>query len=608
MSQGQRSHLLWHIRRLAGTPRGRLPTDRQLLEQFVSRQTEAAFAELLRRHGPMVLGLCRRLLRHEQDAEDAFQAAFLVLAQKADSIRRADAVASWLCRVAYHVAAAARARAARQQAVERRAAAAARAGPEPSGRERRLMLDEELNCLPRKYHAPVVLCYLEGKTHDEAARELRWPVGTVKGRLARARDMLRRRLARRGLTFPAMPAGALLLEQTAGVAVPAALADSAVKAVALCVTGAAAAGVISAGVAALMKGGTRALFLTKLKTAVALLLAVGFLGTGLGFVARQVLAAGPAAARGTAEAAALPEPAGKSAGGGREPATLTGHAGAVLAVAYSPRAQLLATASADKTVRLWNARARKEVAVLRGHTAEVLAVAFSPDGPTVASASADKTVRLWDPATRKERASLPHPDTVNSVAFAPDGKLLATGGKDNSLRFWDAASGQAARRLQAHQEPITAVAFSPDGKALVEGSADRTVTVWGLDGGERLSQTEAHGDAVTALAVSPDGKTVASASADKTAKLRRLATGQELVTLAGHTGAVLAVAFDPAGKRVATAGADQTVRIWDAATGKELAALKGHAGEVTALAFGPDGTTVFTGGADKTVKVWDVSR
>jgi RNA polymerase sigma factor (sigma-70 family) len=593
---------------LAGTPRDRVLTDGQLLEQLVGRQREAAFAELLLRHGPMVLGVCRRLLRHEQDAEDAFQATFLVLSQKADSIRRADAVASWLCRVAYHVAAAARARAARRRAVERQAAAAARARPEPPGRECRLMLDEELNGLPRKYHAPVVLCYLEGKTHDEAARELRWPVGTVKGRLARARDMLRRRLIRRGLTFPAVPAGALLLEKTAGAAVPAALADSTVKAVALCVAGTAAAGVISAEVIALMKGGTQAMFLTRLKTAVALLLAAGFLGTGLGFVAHQVLAAGPAAALGPAEPAAPPGPAGKNADGGREPATLTGHAGAVLAVAYSPQAKLLATASADKTVRLWDAHTWKVVAVLRGHTAEVLAVAFSPDGRAVASASADKTVRLWDPARRNERASLPHPDTVNSVAFSPDGKLLVTGGKDNSLRFWDAASGQAARRLQAHQEPITAVAFSPDGKAVIEGSADRTVTVWGVDGGERLSQTEAHGDALTSLAVSPDGKTVASASADKTAKLLALATGKELVTLTGHTGVVLAVAFDPAGKRLATAGADQTVRIWHAATGKELAVLKGHVGEVTALAFGPDGTTLFTGGTDKTVKVWDVSR
>jgi RNA polymerase sigma factor (sigma-70 family) len=607
MAQGKRSHLLQYIRRLAATPPDDLLTDRQLLQGFIDRQEEAAFAELLCRHGPMVLGVCRRLLCHEQDAEDAFQACFLVLAQKAASIRGPDALANWLRRVAYHIATAARARAARRRVVERRAAVMQPAGSQPAGSERRWMLDEELNCLPRKYQAPLVLCYLEGKTHDEAARELRWPVGTVKGRLARARDMLRRRLIRRGLTLTTALTGALVPDKTAEAVVPAALVQSTLKAAALCVAGAAAAGVLPAQVVAFIKGGTKAMVLTKVPIGASLLLAVGLLATGAGIVTRQVLAASAGATPATAQAADSPAPVGKEAPDGRELATLTGHAGSVLAMAYSPRAGLFATASADKTVRLWDAATRKQVAVLQGHTAEVVAVAISADGRVVASAGADKTVKLWDLATRKERASLPHPDVATSVAFTPDGNLLATGGKDNALRFWDVASGQIDRRLQVHQEPITAVAFSPDGKTLVEGSADRTVTVWVLERGERLSQTEAHAGAVTSLAVSPDGKTIASASADKTVKLLELATGKELATLTGHAGAVLVVAFDPAGKRLATAGADKTVRIWDEATGKELARLEGHSGEVTALAFGPHGQIVFTGSADKTVKVWDVS-
>jgi RNA polymerase sigma factor (sigma-70 family) len=616
VAQGQLSHLLRYIRRLAGAPVGGPLTDGQLLELFVSRREEAAYTALLRRHGPMVLGVCRRVLGHEQDAEDAFQATFLVLARKAGSIRGADSVASWLCRIAYRMAVAAQARAARQRVLERVAACTGRAESvsDPAVRELRLMLDEELNHLPRKYHAPLVLCYLEGKTHDEAARALRWPVGTLKGRLARGREMLRRRLTRRGLSFWSGLIAALFLEKTAGAAVPAALFDSTAAAAVLCMAGAADAGIVSATVVALVEGGTKAMFLTQLKLVAAVVLAVGLLGTGVGLATHRMLAAcqtprGPTGeTRATAEAVGLPDPAGKAADDERVQATLTGHTGAVLALAYSPKGKLLATGSADKTVRLWDVRTRKEVVALRGHAGEVLAVAFAPDGRLVVSASADKTVKLWDPATGKERASLQHPDAATCVAFSPDGKQLATGGKDNSLRFWDVASGTADRRLQTHQDPITALVFSPDGKAVVEGSADKTVTLTGLDPGAPISRIEAHADEVTALALRSDGKVVASASADKTVKLWELPTGKELATLAGHTGAVRAVAFDPTGKRLATAGDDKTVRLWDAATGKELVALKGHAGEVTSVAFDPDGKTVFTASADKTVKVWDVSK
>jgi RNA polymerase sigma-70 factor (ECF subfamily) len=207
-------------------------TDRQLLERFVTRRDGAAFAALVQRHGPRVLGVCRRVLRHEQDAEDVFQATFLVLARKAAVIPWQESVSRWLSAVAYRLALHARGGAARRRRRERPVGAvrpgtpSADEGPEPPAgpggewdslaekyhpcaeplaevarRELRRVLDDELHRLPEKYRAPVVLCYLEGKTNEEAARELGWPTGSMSRRLARARALLQERLTRRGLAL-----------------------------------------------------------------------------------------------------------------------------------------------------------------------------------------------------------------------------------------------------------------------------------------------------------------------------------------------------------------------------------------------------------------------
>jgi RNA polymerase sigma factor (sigma-70 family) len=185
--------VLQYIRALAD-PEGGGESDQELLRRFVARRDEGAFAALLGRHGPLVLGVCRQVLGGEQDAEDAFQAAFLVLARKADSVRRRGALPAWLYRVAVNIARTARSGAARRRALERQAArlssAASTGASQPLDWQ---PLHEEVGRLPAKYRSPVVLCYLAGRTHEEAARELGWPVGTVKGRLARARTLLRAR-------------------------------------------------------------------------------------------------------------------------------------------------------------------------------------------------------------------------------------------------------------------------------------------------------------------------------------------------------------------------------------------------------------------------------
>lgn len=184
------------------------PGDEPLLDRFLNgddRAAEGAFRAIVARHGPMVLGVCRHVLNQHQDAEDAFQATFLVLARKAASIRDRRVLSRWLYEVAYRIAMRARTNGVRRRAHERQGGEmAATATHDNHGwDELRPVLHDEVNRLPEKYRVPVILCYLEGKSNEEAAQLLQWPVGTVKGRLSRARDLLRSRLTRRGLALSA---------------------------------------------------------------------------------------------------------------------------------------------------------------------------------------------------------------------------------------------------------------------------------------------------------------------------------------------------------------------------------------------------------------------
>ena len=256
--------------------------DRVLLERFAERRdaddpaAEAAFAALVERHGPMVLRVCRAVLGDRHEAEDAFQATFLVLASRARSIRRGDSVGSWLHGVALRVANRARWRAARRRHHERRhAEMTAATEPDETGDDRPpddvdRVLHEEIGRLPEKYRRPVVLCYLEGLTHDQAADQLGWPVGTVRRRLAGARDRLRGRLTRRGATPSFLPAGLLgsgLARESswATMTVPAGLADATVRgALRVGLGKAALVGIVSAEAIALMKGVLQTMTTTKL--------------------------------------------------------------------------------------------------------------------------------------------------------------------------------------------------------------------------------------------------------------------------------------------------------------------------------------------------------
>jgi RNA polymerase sigma factor (sigma-70 family) len=267
MATGQLGQVLRHLKGVLDDA-----TDGQLLERFLAVRDEQAFEALVRRHGPMVLGVCRRVLGNAHDAEDSFQATFLVLARRAASVRRRGALGSWLYGVARHMALHARRAAARRRAKE----ANAMPRPETQTDDLREVLDEELGRLPDKYRALLVLCDLEGRTRQEAARQLGLPQGTVASRLARGRTLLARRLSRHG---PVLSGGALAVTLSEATAtVPAPLVNATVKAAVLVAAGQAAA--VTTPAVALMKEVQKVMLLTKLKLAVAAVMVAALVGTG----------------------------------------------------------------------------------------------------------------------------------------------------------------------------------------------------------------------------------------------------------------------------------------------------------------------------------------
>jgi RNA polymerase sigma factor (sigma-70 family) len=318
MATAQLGTLMRHIKGLAAGCAGPHRTDRQLLDDFASRRDESAFAGLVGRHGPMVLGACRRLLRHEQDAEDAFQATFLTLARHPGSVRRREALASWLYGVAYRTAMKAKRSAARRRNHEARLRdRRPPAAPSPTWDDVQAVLDEEIQRLPESFRSAFVFCVLDGKTVPAAAAELGVKEGTLSWRLARARQRLRQRLARRGIQLSAVLAALALAREAGRAAVPAALAGATVR-FGLSAAAGGPAAAIPSHVAALAAGVTRAMCLSKAKTATALLVVLGLVVAGASALTRRALATPPEAAKPQAgarpSAAVKPGPAGEKDG------------------------------------------------------------------------------------------------------------------------------------------------------------------------------------------------------------------------------------------------------------------------------------------------------
>jgi WD40 repeat protein/DNA-binding MarR family transcriptional regulator len=327
---------------------------------------------------------------------------------------------------------------------------------------------------------------------------------------------------------------------------------------------------------------------------------------------------------------------------------LRGHTGWVRALAFSPMPQhtpeqeepgwLLASASGDHTIKLWDAALGRCDKTLHGYTNRVLSVAFNPDEQRLVSSHDDGNIRVWDLTTGECCQTLRHTGSVSCVAIAADGNMLASSGSNQKIRLWsldkvphkippgvaksshqdlEDTSSRHYQTLQGHNSRIWSVAFDPAGTLLASGSEDRLLKIWDTHTGRCLETFEGHTAWICGVAFSPiasdpshpgsSGTILASASYDGTIKLWDLATRQCIRSLEGHHNWVWAVAFSPDGQAIASGSGDHTVKLWNPYTGECLQTLHGHTSRVWSVAFSPDGRTLATASSDQTVKLWDLA-
>lgn len=642
-------------------------TDGELLRRYLGGE-KTAFDALLRRHAPMVWGVCRRLLDNEQDAEDAFQAVFLVLLRKAEALRAPQSLAAFLHGVAARVAQKARVTSQRRQHHEARAQTPESSDPFAAveQRELRALLDEELTRLPEKYRLPLVLCYLEGMSYTEAARQLGWRDGTVCGRLARAREMLRKRLSRRGVTLTV--AGLTAVAEPASA--PAATMAAVAKMAALFALGqAVGGGVVPPSVATRAQGILQAMTAAKLKAIAGLVMVLGLLTAGAGVTASHFLTMKSPEREKTASAPPDKPTSEKTErtdlygdplppGALRRMGTVRFRANdRIGAIAFSSDGKLLAAGDIARNIILFEAATGRKLRQFQAFTRYFPALAFAPDGKILACADS-RNIQLWDLATGKElrrfgiqalQSSNDHNfKRISPLVFSHNGKVLAWAAADRSIRVWEAKTGKELVKLSGHQEPIHCLAFSAEDKKLVSAGGEffriESVRVWQLSDGKetRKFSFPRPRDGIAdpeLLCLSPDGKTFVFAALETVRKKVKgvqvfspgyavsffdLETGRvrrKLKPVAG--GRFKTAAFSADGKILAAMnGVGTTVgnfysesanrlHVWDTATGKVLWDAPAYSDSIhqgpCCLTFSPDGKKLAASSTASALHVWDVA-
>jgi RNA polymerase sigma factor (sigma-70 family) len=593
MSDGQLPTLIQYLRRLSTVDGGPCPSDADLLRRFTSERDAVAFELLVRRHGPMVLGLCRRLMHDDHDVEDAFQATFLALVRKAASVGRGEALGAWLHKVAYRVALAVRSerRGRREQSLAEAPAVVGPSDPyaEAAWRELRSVLDQEVGRLPRRYREAFVLCCLTGKSNAEAARELGCPVGTVESRLARARARLRGALLRRGFAPAAVALAAAPSPSGASpAALPVARTVSAAQSVA--------AGEAASGPAALADKVLLSMSTSRLKTVALLILGVSLLAATAGMRGEPSGAENPTA-RSDRPAATRPSSADPP---GEQPA----------ASAKGPRTDRFGDPlPPGALVRMGTVR------YAQGDAMDGYPV-LAPDRKTFATVSLytpyrrGRVVCLWDAATGKELRHLDDPDFEPYRAFfLKSENLLGTLGVSRkpvegqtyayAVHFWDPATGKKVpAHIQVLGYPFEPWALSPDEKWLASARREPPVQVRDRKTGKVVAEWKGDGTRVDHLAFSPDGKTLA-VCCGSAIHLWDWTGRREARRLGDFAEPVERVWFSPDGRRLAAAVGKEGLRIWETNRWAEVQRIAG----AHDVRFFPDGKRLVS---TATGVVWDV--
>ena len=624
MNAANSERLLQHIRRLAGDPPD--APDGELLHRYRESREEAAFTALMRRHGPMVFSVCQSVLRRREDAEDAFQATFLILAQQAGSIRTQEGLSAWLQRVAFRVALRARANTLRRQTCEAQAARSPLAEPscdDLSWCEMRSILHAELAALPERFRALLVLCHLEGLTQEEAARRLGCTAATVKGRLQRGREKLRRRLERRGVALSAA-LGAVLTGQT--------LAETAVRSGELFTRTA------TSAATALAQGFLHPVLTIKLALLSALVLSLGVVAGGMTLRSpseprpsesdgndRSLTVAAPkdAEPRPAVDAHGDPLPDGAVA---RLGTIRFNHGDGLNALFFSPDGKTIYS-EGNGNIRSWdadNGKERDRIRTTGMFSIDVQGVLLA-DGKTFLSLmqfSKGDLFTSWDLVQKKKirEAMLPVQRRGLSAdhrnALSSDGKLAALHvDTPAQVQVFDLTTGKNLYQLAKGEKEFLAVAFAGNDR-LVSTDAKQGIDVWEARSGKHLRRFS-HKAPIRYLLASPDGRWLAGLEQRPNEHLRL--GGMYLWDLQGDTvnhslGAKMwidNICFTPDSKSLLALSYNtwsvEVGVLWDCATGRRLLAFDKPLGLRTdAIAIDPDGKHLAAGSKTGKFDLWDL--